>query len=200
MTEDRDHSQAEHDRRRYFRIQDAVGLIVTPIPPAEEERAIAGFGDERSHASLANELRALRDKHLPQRRRLDYKFPTVAAYIGMLEKQIDMLALAVGEDSDYATTPSTRVDLSAQGMRFEGGEGLESDAMVEVRLTLFPDRCHVRLLARVVRCPDDQDCQSTALEFTHIRDADREAIVRHVHVLQRMQLRAHAEAGLDAEP
>ncbi|WP_242482217.1 PilZ domain-containing protein [Thiocystis violacea] len=171
--------------------------MVRPIPAEEEEQAITSFADERSHASLANELRALRDLHLPQRRSLDYKFPTVSAYVRMLEKQIDMLALAIGDENGFSAAPNTLANLSAQGLSFDGGDDLATDALVELRLTLFPDRCHIRVLARVVRCRVDQACKSTALEFAHIREADREAIIRHIHLLQRLQLQASAEAEFD---
>ncbi|NEX23208.1 PilZ domain-containing protein [Thiorhodococcus mannitoliphagus] len=187
----------DQERRRYFRIEDEVGLLVTPISPADEAAAIAGFDDEEGHASLMNELRALRDAHLPQRRSLEYKFPTVAAYMRMVEKQIDLLAAAVGDENGYPAAPDTPVNLSAQGLSYEAQEPLEMDSLVEVRLTIFPDRCGIKALGRIVRCEGDEGCGDTAVEFTHLRDADREAIIRHVHLLQRLRLQANTEKAFE---
>lgn len=187
----------EQERRRYFRIDDEVGLLTTPVPTQDEARIMAGFDDEKAPLSLINELRSVRDMHLPQRRSLEYKFPTVAAYVRMLESQIDMLALAIEDDEGFVAAPNSRVNLSAQGVSFDDGEPLEIGSLVEVKLTLFPDLIRIRTLARVVRCEADPSCKSTALDFTHLRDADREAIIRHVHLLQRLRLREHNEAESD---
>ncbi len=197
MIEKTDQTMREQERRRYFRIDDKVGLLTTPIPTQDEARVMADFNEEKAPLCLINELRAVRDTHLPQRRSLEYKFPTVAAYVRMLESQIDMLALAIQNDDGFVATPNTRVNLSAQGVSFDDSEPLEVGSLLEVRLTLFPDLIHIRTLARVVRCEADPSCKSTALDFTHLRDADREAIIRHVHLLQRLRLRAHSEAEFD---
>ncbi|NEV61086.1 PilZ domain-containing protein [Thiorhodococcus minor] len=197
MSKASEQSAQDQERRRYFRIEDEVGLSVVPIAAADEAAAISGFDDEGSHASLMNELRALRDTHLPQRRSLEYKFPTVAAYMRMVEKQIDLLAASVGDGDGYASAPDTRVNLSAQGLSYEARETFELGSLVEVRLTLFPDRCGIKTLGRIVRCERGAGCESTAVEFTQIRDADREAIIRHVHMLQRLRLQASSESAFD---
>lgn len=198
MSRDSDQAAQDRERRRYFRIEDEVGLRVTPIPAAEEARAIDAFEDERSHASLMNELRALRDAHLPQRRSLEYKFPTVATYVRLLEKQIDLLAQAIGDDDGYAADPDTAVNLSAQGLCFDRDEPLEIGSLVELKLTLFPDLTHIRTLARVIRSEEPSD-KGTAVELTHLREADKEAIVRHVHTLQRLRLQAQAEERFERD-
>ena len=186
----------ESDRRRYFRIQDRVGLVVRPIPAADEEAAIAGFGGEQEPGCLLNELRALRASHLPERRSLEYKLPTVAAYVRVLEQQIDLLALALGSADGYAATPDRDVNISAQGLSFDGAETLTIGSLMEVKLTLFPDRSHIRALARVVRNAEERG-GSIALDLTYLRDVDREAIVHHVHVLQRLRLQEQAAAQGD---
>nr|WP_207280962.1 PilZ domain-containing protein [Thiocystis violacea] len=196
---DRIQEQArEQDRRRYFRIEDRVGLQLEAIRPEDEASLIASIDDPSARAGLFNELRAVRDKHLPERRSLEYKFPTVAAYVKVLEKQIEILALAIGDGEGFSVTPDTLVNLSAQGMSLDQGEIFALDSLVEARLTLFPDRCHIRAIARVIRSDQESAVRRTALDFVHLRDADREAIIRHVHMLQRLQLQAIAEEALDA--
>lgn len=199
MAQEPDQVTREEDRRRYFRIEDEVGLLTIPIRPEDEAQIMASFDDGKASMSLINELRAARNTYLPQRRSLEHKFPTVAAYVRMLESQIDMLALAIENDDGFVAAPNTLINLSAQGLSFDDDEPLEIGVLVELRLTLFPDLTRIRTLARVVRCEADPPCKSTALEFIHLRDADREAIIRHVHVVQRMRLRAHTEAEFDSD-
>lgn len=58
---------------------------------------------------------------------------------------------------------------------------------------------HIRALARVVRCDAVEDGgYRIAVDFTHLREADREAIIRHVYRLQRLQLQAQAEEAFEA--
>ncbi|WP_213378954.1 PilZ domain-containing protein [Allochromatium tepidum] len=189
----------DRDRRRYFRIEDHMGLLVVPVGPAEQARLIESLENPSSRAGLMNDLHAIRELHLPERRALEYKFPTVAAYVKVIESQIEALAQAIGDGEGFPNSPDTDACLSAQGVGFDWPEVLEIDSYVDLRLTLFPDRVHIRALARVVRCDaaDDRGYR-VAVDFTHLREADREAIIKHVYRLQRLQLQAHAEEAFEA--
>ncbi|MBK1653683.1 PilZ domain-containing protein [Allochromatium vinosum] len=189
----------DRDRRRYFRIEDRVGLLLVPVDAAQEAQLIESLEAPSSRAGLLNDLQAIRDRHLPERRTLEYKFPTVAAYVKVIESQIETLAQAIGDGEGFPSSADTEVCLSAQGVGLHWPEAIDIDGRVELRLTLFPDRVHIHTLARVVRCDDEGDRgYRLALDFTHLREADREAIIRHVYRLQRLQLQAHAEEAFEA--
>lgn len=192
--------EQESDRRRYFRIEDRVGLAIVPVGADEEARLIESLDTQSSRAGLLNDLHSIRDLHLPERRALEYKFPTVAAYVKVIESQIEALAQALGDGEGFPNSADTQACISAQGVALDWPRALDIDSRAELRLTLFPDRVHIRALARVVRCDpvDDQPGYRTALDFTHLREADREAIIRHVYRLQRLQLQAHAEEAFEA--
>lgn len=178
----------EQERRRYFRIDDQVGLALTPIAAADEDAALAGFADSSARVGLINEMRALREQHLPQRRALESRFPTVAAYIGSLERQIEILALAIGQRDDFPSHPDTPANISGQGIGLLADLGVEIGALIDIKLALFPDRCRIEALARVIKIDRTADGVETVMEFTHLREADREAIIHHVHALQRTRL------------
>ena len=188
----------EQERRRFFRIDDRVGLKLVGIAVDDEAAAIANFDDSSARAGLVNELRAVREKHLPERRSLENRFPTVASYIEMLERQIEIIAFAIDDRDDFPSEPSHAVNLSAQGMSLASDEGFAMGSLVDVSLALFPDHSRVKALARVVKCDAEEIGMVTALDFTHLRDADREAIIHHVHALQRRRLQAHFEEETDA--
>lgn len=189
----------ERDRRRYFRIDDRVGLVFTPISPDAEAELITSIDQPGARAGLLNELQAIRERHLPERRNLEYKFPTVLAYVKVLESQIETLALAIGHGEGFPVSADTDVSLSAQGLSLKCNEAFQLGLRGEMRLTLFPDRRHIRALAQVIRCTDEEaHGHRTALDFVHLREADREAIIRHIYTLQRLQLQAQAEEAFEA--
>lgn len=188
----------EQERRRYFRIDDQVGLKLVGIAAADEATAIASFDDSSARAGLVNELRAVREKHLPERRNLETRFPTVASYIEMLERQIEIIAFAIDDRDDFPNEPSQAVNLSAQGLSLASETGFAMGSLVEVSLALFPDHSRIKALARVVKCDAEETGMVTALEFVYLREADREAIIHHVHALQRRRLQANFEAETDA--
>lgn len=191
--------EPESDRRRYFRIADQIGLALTPLTAAEAEQLLERLEAPSSRAGLLNDLQAIRERHLPERRALEYKFPTVAAYIKVIEHQIDTLAQAVGEVEDFPGVADTPACLSAQGVSVQWLTAFVVESAVDLRLTLFPDRVLVRSLARVVRCdPFEDGSYRLALDFVHVREADREAIIRHVYRLQRLQLQAQAEEEFES--
>ena len=177
-----------------------MGLTIVPVEAAEEARLIESLDAPSSRAGLLNDLHAIRELHLPERRALEYKFPTVATYVKVIELQIEALAQAIGEGEGFPSSADTEACISAQGLGLDWPDALEIDSLVELRLTLFPDRVHIRALARVVRCDeaDDKPGYQIAVDFAYLREADREAIIRHVYRLQRLQLQAQAEEAFEA--
>ncbi|MFD2113226.1 PilZ domain-containing protein [Thiorhodococcus fuscus] len=192
MTEDKP-TTAEQERRRFFRIDDEVGLALTPVAASDEEAAIAAHQGSTNRIGLLNELRGMRYEHLPQQRSLESKFPTVASYIRILERQLDILAQAIDGRDDFPSKPNTMANISAQGLSLMTDEVFAIDSMVSVKLALFPDLCRIEALGRVVRGETTSPKADVAIEFTHLRDADREAIIRHIYLLQRQRLQARYE-------
>ncbi len=189
----------EHNRRRYFRIDDRIGLRLKPVNLIEADRLIETLETRSLRAGLLNDLRAIRELHLPDRRALEYKFPTVATYIKVIEHQLDVLAQALSDSEGFPDTADVEANISAQGLSCLWPEPLPVNSRVEAKLTLFPERIYVQTLARLLRCdPVDADRYQIVLDFIHLRDADREAIIRHVCRLQRQQLQAKAEEAFEA--
>lgn len=185
------------ERRRCFRIDDRVGMDCRLLEGAELEAALEQFHSVTQRFGLLNRLRAERERHLPERRKLEAKFPAVAGYLALLEQQIDSLAEVLGDEGPAVLNqPSVEVNLSAQGLSFLGDRDYPAEARVQVRLVLFPERSRVQALARVVAAGGARAGSRVALEFTHLRPEDREAIAKHVHVAQLRRLQ-HLESGAE---
>lgn len=182
----------DDERRRYFRIDDKVGLSLKPLSAGQEEEAIAQFQNASTHNALFNDLRAVRTQHLPQRRQLEQRNQAFMAYVGVLERQIELLALALDARWDGPQLPDTEVNLSAQGLSVSTEQTMQPGALVEVRLMLFPEHSRIFTLGRVtsIEAEAEHGHQEVGIDFTHLREADREAIARHVHTLQLERLRA----------
>ena len=65
--------------------------------------------------------------------------------------------------------------------------------LVEIRLLLRPEEGRIQGLARVVQVEPRDGGFRNAFEFTHLREADREAIIKHVHAVQMRQLQRQAQ-------
>ncbi|NKN34573.1 PilZ domain-containing protein [Marichromatium bheemlicum] len=191
MHDQGDLERQERERRRFFRIDDTVGLQLTPIAAADEAQMIAEFSERSADVGLLNELHAIRDQALPQRRKLEYKFPTVAAYTRVLERQIEMLAIAFESRQQNIVLKQHPVNLSAQGMSLVLDPPPPPGGLLEIQLQLYPEHNRIFTLGRVLK----RDTGPTAIEFEYLREADCEAIVRHIHALQLRRLRH--DNGLD---
>ena len=88
--------------------------------------------------------------------------------------------------------------ISGAGMRFPSKESREvgEDVLVEFLLP-HPTRRLVRAIARVVRLTGGGGDEGTdlCLAFRTIDAADREAIVRFSHAIQRIQLQSRSAAS-----
>ncbi len=173
----------EQERRRFVRVQDAVGLHVqrlTDLPAAgqpvhAESPAIASPGSvrKRDKYEIAGYAEVKRD------------FSAVADYIDELEERIRELLL----DGDQAPDkPSHKVSLSAGGIYFSDKTLLHPGEMIGITLTLFPSGLRIGTDARITAANDapeiaKQDEPRYRAVFVRMSDADREAVDVHVQNL-----------------
>lgn len=183
------------DRRRYFRIDDQVALRHRVIAPAQLESAVArmqlGLPDRIGVASAFSSS-SHQMRHTLERFRRDQ--PDLAGYLESLNEKLDlMIQLLAVTENDLPDQPTHRVQLSASGVSFSTDEPPKVDDILELTLLLFPAFTCVRLYGTVVTCTpadtgSDGDSQ-VGVDFTHIRESDRELIIRHVVQRQSTLLR-----------
>lgn len=173
------------ERRRFFRIDDAVALAVTPLSRDERDARLKTLQDT-PQGSLVGELHVEREGLLPVMRELETSQPAVARYLRLLERQVDLLARAIGDPGDtLPDAPTHDVNLSAQGIRFPHGEALEPGTSVELSLKLFPSRLRLVLLGEVVACQaTNTNAFDVAVDFRDITPADQELLIKHIHARQ----------------
>ena len=165
----------DDERRRFVRVQDAVGLHVqrlTDMPAAGQARSEPVINTVRKADKY--EIEGYADV------RRDY--PAVAHYIGELEERIRELLL----DSEAAAVkPTHKVSLSAGGIFFTDKMLLHPGEMVGISLTLFPSGQRVGSDARIISANDapeiaQDDELNYRANFERMSDADRDVLHDHV--------------------
>ena len=193
----------DENRRKYLRIDDSVSLYVQPLTETEIEEAISHFETRRMDFSLMSHLVYGREQHMPQMRVIEKRYPEVAGYLKFLEMQIETLSSRI-IDQDHRLSPekTCKVNISAEGIRFDMDKSYPSGAMFEIALMLFPSRTSMLAFGMVVRSheatEDGKAVWKTAIQFTHLHEEDREILIKHIHQKQLNQIR-QLDESMDAK-
>lgn len=182
------------ERRDYFRVDDRVSLAYRPIADHELagalERLEAGYPDKLSLASAfaANSTQMRQSMESIRRDSSD-----VAAYLEGLNKKLDLLVqLLAVSDNDLCERPTHAISLSASGLSFATKTALDVGQLLEIKLLMFPSYHCVVAFGSVVHCLRQRAFPGghrIGVEFNHIRENDRDLIVRHVTQKQSAVLR-----------
>ncbi|HFE49009.1 MAG TPA: hypothetical protein ENJ21_06800 [Chromatiaceae bacterium] len=175
------------DRREYFRIDDAVHFqyrVVADADRAARERCIAQ-GLECDFTVMSS-LAAIGQQSAACLRRIEASNPDVAEYLAMLEKKIDVLGRAfIAHDADLASYRAAPVNISAGGVAMHTSESFDSGAVLELHMLLLPGLhgliCHAQVVSSEAIEDDGGDyAYLTRLNFTYLRDNDRDTLIRHI--------------------
>lgn len=195
------------ERRDYFRVNDAVALHVEPIDAADLPALQARFDDERLRFGLGNYLAHCNEQLLPQRKRLESRYPEVAEYLQALEQRLDMLASLLASDVGLEDEPSHVANISGSGIDFAYHRPLAEGEHALLRVVLFPEQARILAIGRVMHAGHYEDSQPAGgrdgvgqaqqfragMHFEHIHEADRERLIKHIHGLQMQSLRARRD-------
>lgn len=193
------------DRREYFRVNDSirVGMRVVPddrVDRVEEllqEANASGFTVMASMAGINAELAI-------SMRRIEQSDPDVATYLKALDNKIDILGRALtAQVSRLTGEEATPVNLSAGGLGMRSEECYTQGQTLEVRMLLFPSLTGVVAFAKVVECePAPADAGGgfkLRLAFTHLREQDRDILIRHALRCQSNALRHKGRNAIENE-
>jgi hypothetical protein len=175
------------ERRRFYRIDDSVALTYRLVPEDDLQDILEGFEDGLPnrftlHANFVATSHQMR-KLLEQ---ISDEAPHVGAYLEALNRKLDLLAKLIAvQSTEVPDRPTRRVNLSAGGMAFHAPDPLPRESTLEIKLVLFPSYIGILTYATVVDCHRDESAQAdfpyrVGVDFTHIREPDREVLVRHV--------------------
>ena len=184
------------ERRRFYRIEDDIALSFRVLEGTEVDAAMRRFtGETEDTIALAATFSATSDEMRRGLEAVKRHMPEVASYLEGLNTKLDILArLLINQDIGLPSQPTHLVDLSAGGISFNAEMAVPAGSLLELKLGLFPSHVFITSLGAVVTCtprPGAEDGQPFRLgvDFSYIREADRELLVKHVVQKQSRSLR-----------
>lgn len=180
-------STAEEDRRTYYRVDDDVYLEYLVLSEADIEEAIKEFkGQSPEHFNPLNQLQAISVRNRSLLERIRRNQPDIGEFLVGLEEQVQLLAHAIAQDQvGVPIVPNESVNISAGGISFCSEQSLNTGTLVEFSIIIVPAYLHISALGAVVYCRRDGQSPPDypyriGVEFSHMHDADRDALMRHV--------------------
>jgi PilZ domain len=184
------------ERREYFRIDDEIALDYRLISEDEvnqlqeriQSRVVDRFTAASSFAATTRQMTHVMHK-------VQNDSAELARCLQALDQKLNMIAqLFVSEEMGLNEQPSREVNLSAGGVAFRAQHEIDVDSLVELRMVLFPSMVGILSVSRVIHCEraDDDNRQfpwQVAVVYEHLRESDREHLVRHIMAKETQQLR-----------
>lgn len=190
------------DRRQFFRVDDTVRLDIRPLDKAELERRVVELEHNiPGNFSVMSSLESITAQMAANLRRIEARDPDMATYLRALDQKLEILGRAfLAKESELLSRQAQPVNLSAGGVSLHAKEPVAAGQAVEIRMLLFPSFAGLLGYGEVVACDplppgvDDTYGYEVRVEFTHLREQDRETLIRHVLRRQGEELRARREA------
>jgi hypothetical protein len=204
MTEKHLEAAKGSERRSFFRIDDTVKLSVARVPPDEFESRLERLDhDLAGNFTVMSSLAAITAQMTAGLRRIENRDADLAAYLRAIDQKIEVIGRAfIAQEPEISARKGVPVNLSAGGMCAGVDEHYETGDKVEIRMLLFPSFTGLMIYGTVVESSpvDDEDARGhfrhlARIEFTHIREQDRELLIRHLLRRQSAQLRDQQEGG-----
>tara|TARA_R110001592_G_scaffold356543_2_gene658664 strand:+ start:35150 stop:35737 length:588 start_codon:yes stop_codon:yes gene_type:complete len=183
--------KSNHERRRYFRVTDLVGLRCQFLSQDEQALAI-----QAKPSSLKDLLTQIDNEVLASLAIIQSGQPEVYRLFDLLNQKIN---LALGSDKNQEENLETSsdvcsVNLSACGLAFPSDKPAALNQYISLELTLYPNNVRLTLLAAAIACDryeeeSERNKYIIRADFADISDANQEVLVQHVIKRQSMQLK-----------
>ena len=176
------------ERRRYFRIDDTVGITYQRVDHSEPT--------EHKEESFAPDILTLVSEHDRRIEQLIYEISDENPKVGELvmifnqkvERIVNQLVLKSGLVNRIAHRVK-EVNISACGMAFINDEPIKVGERLRMDITLFPGDTKIQTLARVISCDSaDGELFYWRLEFYSMNSAAQERLIQHIVRSQSNQL------------
>lgn len=191
--------KSQKERRRFFRIDDSVMVSWRLIGAKAKSHGNTGLEKVTEESfTIITRLQAV-SRHLAgSLRRIEQRDHDVADYLKSLDEKITLLAQSFLADEVGLTGQSAKpVNLSAGGLALDSRESVEVGSQVELKLLLLPSYTGVVALGEVMRVTEATEYPEHPyrlhINFTRIRDSERDALIGHILRRQGEMLRRERE-------
>ncbi len=182
-----------NERRQYFRIKNWLIINFETVESVEDLPEYSDLTNQESpRITLLQELSRLEEENQSYLRSLQEKQSNLGKYLLNMNKKFELLTRFVIQSLSDHPQELTEVDISGGGLRFSTSQKQVIDQLIKLEIVLVPECYGIIAYARVVDCQpiEGSNCYTLAVIFVKLREADRDAIVRHVFKVQSNQLRA----------
>jgi hypothetical protein len=194
----------DQERRRFFRIDDSIHLSLREVPEEELEQRLQGLEQREGESfTLMTSLNAITQQVAPTLRRIEQAYPDIADYLKAIDKKLDLISRTLlVEEAEMAEKPAWPVNLSAGGLSVQSRAPIAEGTVLEMKLLLLPSYTGILTYGKVVSCsgPDQgkgagegSSLYQVRIDFSFMRDRDRDALIRHVLLKQAEWLRRYRE-------
>jgi hypothetical protein len=186
---------ATDDRRRFFRIDDAVNLFYKIV---DEDIVIAASqmsDDLLSNCSLVTALDMLDQESRLVMFRIEKNDPEIAEYLKLMQSKISLLAQAVmRQGNDFTDSNMRNANISASGLAFESNTKIKEGEYLEIKLLLTSCLAVIVIYGKVVYCKEDNlgdisMLYQVGIDYVNLKEQDREVLIKHVIKRQMQQIR-----------
>ena len=190
------------ERRRFFRIDDTVGVSFRLLT---EEEANAQSGDKQRDVDAFSLIAGYETQIEHYLGQLRIKEPVVAAVIESMNKKMNCVISQLELESRQLQRLSHKVqdvNLSACGMAFMIDSAIDVGREMGLNLILRPTNLHISTLGRVVACEPSLagDSYYIRVNFHDMEHADQEVLIQHIVKRQGAMLREAREGeSLDSD-
>lgn len=175
------------NQRDFFRINDSVVLEIRPVDYQEAQHIInnvspSKFQDHQDdhylHATLQSTFNHLTDQ-------INQTDRDIARALRILDERITLVSRAIRRQQHHLSdNKMIDVNLSASGLAFMSSTPYKSDDLCEITIELQPSGTIVHAVGKVINCITHDDipsdaCHHVRIEFIHMNDIDRNALVKH---------------------
>lgn len=178
------------ERRRYFRINETLGISYQMLGSSGDDRASTG-APAANLLDMVAEQDARMEKLLVEVAQTQPKVAElVAAFNQKLERIVSQLAVE-NRLMDRIAEKVREANISACGIAFNNEESIAVDTRLRLELSLYPGDVKLNVLGRVVGCDASSDRSGYywRIEFYGMNEQIQEQLIQHIVKRQSVQLK-----------
>ncbi len=178
----------EDERRRYFRINETVGIAYQLLDTEKEDHPLGNMPD-------VLELVSKQDKQIERLLlEVEEEHPKVAELITVFNQKLERVVSQLMLESQLVDRIAQRVkeaNISACGIAFSTDEAIDLGACLTLELTLYPSDKAIQTKAIVVGCEPapEGDLWFWRLDFFNMSEKAQETLIQHIVQRQSQQIK-----------
>jgi predicted component of type VI protein secretion system len=184
----------QEDRRRFFRITDAIGVMYDVIDTDNNKSKKLSDKDEKKFIDMQLLIKQNDETISTAVKKLKEQQPQAARAVDAINKKLDTIIKLFeleNHSSRQDVLPIEDASISACGIAFPINEYLEKKTKLKLTLYLQTSGDQVEAEGRVIECRELKDENYyLRVEFTSMTSPNRESLIQHIVQRQGVLLRS----------